>query len=561
MSITEEEKEKQTSCSHVNYTFFIISFMVLIFLIQLCLGVYVYLVTSEIYRGYLEEIRSEQLENRTKEILKDPQFCQLNGCYMNREEDGNTVYLLNDVYKTEERTPAIRRKRQQPKLTEYNFVMEIVKGEPGPPGLPGPVGPPGLPGPQGLPGTDGLPGLPGEKGDYGLNGPPGLKGVKGEAGLHGIPGHPGIIGSKGQKGNPAYLKKTEGKQDSLLVHGPPGEKGQKGERGFPGPSGQKGDPGFDGHSGIKGLKGEEGDRGYPGLDGLPGPPGLVGQVGPPGAPGHPGKCYGETKTMVTKYGKQEYSGLPDRTTKCLLKAAGEPEIIETRGHWSSMIDTNPPTEVYKATVWETTDDEYTLFEYANSQLELSTKEHDLYAGIAGTANVIDRGSFFYRAVHNKPRIVKYFLDNETSQVLDIPGITAKNHKPLYRSKLNSLDFNVDENGLWVSFADPDSNNMAIMKVNDDELQIEKIVTVVVGHQKFEEMFIASGVLYGIKGESDEDMKITFGLDLYTAKAYDLDIKLSNWLTPPKSATFDYKNKHLRVINKDGFLLKYPLECE
>ncbi|KAF2893152.1 hypothetical protein ILUMI_13020, partial [Ignelater luminosus] len=98
-------------------------------------------------------------------------------------------------------------------------------------------------------------------------------------------------------------------------------------------------------------------------------------------------------------------------------------------------------------------------------------------------------------------------------------------------------------------------------VSGDTLQIEVIFDVAVDHREFEEMFIASGVLYGIKGTSDGDMKITFGLDLYTDRVYNLNLKLNKWLKPVKLATYDYKNKNLLVINEDGQLLKYPVTCE
>ncbi|KAF2901470.1 hypothetical protein ILUMI_04716, partial [Ignelater luminosus] len=246
---------------------------------------------------------------------------------------------------------------------------------------------------------------------------------------------------------------------------------------------------------------------------------------------------------------------------CLLNGIEEPVVTVPDGEnvWSLMIDTNAPTESDEKKYWKTSDEEYILYEYDSSSD--NKRVFELYAGIAGTAHVIDRGSFFYQASRNKPRVIKYFLNNQTSQVLDIPGVTAKNRKSLYSSKLNSLDFNVDENGLWVLFADPNSNNTAVMKVNDDILEIENIANVTVHHQEFEEMFIASGILYGIKGKTDENMTITFGLDLYTDTLYKLDIKLSKWLKPAKSATYDYVNKHLRVINKDGQLLTYSLICE
>lgn len=90
--------------------------------------------------------------------------------------------------------------------------------------------------------------------------------------------------------------------------------------------------------------------------------------------------------------------------------------------------------------------------------------YDLYADFQGAKHLVDGGSFYYQTAHKKPRIIKYYLSNETAQVLDIPGITSKNKKQLYYSRETHLDFNVDENGLWVLFPDSNSSNTAVMKV-------------------------------------------------------------------------------------------------
>lgn len=89
----------------------------------------------------------------------------------------------------------------------------------------------------------------------------------------------------------------------------------------------------------------------------------------------------------------------------------------------------------------------------------------MYAGFEGNSHVVFKGAFFYKPAHSRPRIIKYHLFNETSQVLYIPGLTSNNSKSLYRFGKNVLDFSVDENGLWVMFAVPDSKNMAVMKVS------------------------------------------------------------------------------------------------
>lgn len=80
-----------------------------------------------------------------------------------------------------------------------------MKGERGPPGLPGQPGgrgPPGAPGREGLPGGPGEPGDGGPEGPPGFSGPPGRKGDNGPAGQPGQRGYPGPPGSDGPQGPP-----------------------------------------------------------------------------------------------------------------------------------------------------------------------------------------------------------------------------------------------------------------------------------------------------------------------------------------------------------------------
>uniref|UniRef100_A0A674KBP8 Collagen type V alpha 1 chain n=1 Tax=Terrapene triunguis TaxID=2587831 RepID=A0A674KBP8_9SAUR len=190
------------------------------------------------------------------------------------------------------------------------FTQNILwwMGDPGPAGLPGKDGPPGLrgfPGERGLPGPVGALGLKGSEGPPGPPGPagsPGERGPAGSAGPIGLPGRPGPqgpAGPAGEKGAPGE-KGPQGPAGRDGIQGPVGLPGPAGPVGPPGEDGDKGadgEPGPRGQQGLFGQKGDEGPRGFPGppgpvgLQGLPGPPGEkgetgdVGQMGPPGPPG------------------------------------------------------------------------------------------------------------------------------------------------------------------------------------------------------------------------------------------------------------------------------------
>lgn len=81
----------------------------------------------------------------------------------------------------------------------------------------------------------------------------------------------------------------------------------------------------------------------------------------------------------------------------------------------------------------------------------------------GNSHVVYKGSFFYN-VKDTSRIIKFHLKNESMVSLDLPTNNTKLSK-LYSGQFNYMDFSVDDNGLWVIFAVPDSNNTAVMKVS------------------------------------------------------------------------------------------------
>ncbi|KAF2901204.1 hypothetical protein ILUMI_04979, partial [Ignelater luminosus] len=324
------------------------------------------------------------------------------------------------------------------------------------------------------------------------------------------------------------------------------------------------DRGEQGLTGIPGIPGPPGLPGPGGVQGIPGVKGLQGPIGLPGLKGEPGQCIcvKETKTelkLISNYDDLVYPGLPERTTECLMHIVEEPTIVVFGNLvvWSVMIDSNSETNEEK--FWRIADDKHTLFEY--DPISGNNRIFEPPQGIDGTANVMNNGSFIYQTSQdNTPQITKFTLSNETAQALNIPGVNSENSKLLYTRKLNYLDFNVDENGLWVLFSVPFSNHTGVMKIDDSNMEIQDILDIEIDHKEFEEMFIASGILYGIRKESKKLPKISFALDLYTDKIYNVDLKLTKLFKELKTASYDHKNRHLRIITKDGQLYKYPLRC-
>uniref|UniRef100_A0A3Q1HBG0 Collagen alpha-1(XXVIII) chain n=1 Tax=Anabas testudineus TaxID=64144 RepID=A0A3Q1HBG0_ANATE len=214
---------------------------------------------------------------------------------------------------------------------EEKLLKEMVSGDRGPSGVPGPsgeigIGFPGAKGEKGIQGRQGPtgpvgigdPGLPVSierksftqlisiNGDRGYDGPRGNRGpsgigVKGDKGNLGPPGIIGPVGvpGLGHQGEKCLLVcvsilevvQTHAECTAVFM-GVQGDQGLKGELGPPGERGvgepgPKGDPGAEGLSGIPGQPGEDGAPGQKGDTGLPGPRGPDGTPGK-GVPGEKG---------------------------------------------------------------------------------------------------------------------------------------------------------------------------------------------------------------------------------------------------------------------------------
>ena len=206
-------------------------------------------------------------------------------------------------------------------VTNYDDIVNDLRGNPGPPGPPGQQGLPGIDGKIGEVGPTGLQGPVGPVGPTGLIGPkgnigpPGLEGPQGLIGPQGKTGPPGAQGEKGKSvqidvdnERSMLLMKQDGELswtdlfDLSTLRGEQGQQGIAGENGknitlqknedtnyvqwknegdtewndlinlnnFKGLKGDKGDKGPIGAKGEKGEKGEQGSTGKTGPQGLQG---------------------------------------------------------------------------------------------------------------------------------------------------------------------------------------------------------------------------------------------------------------------------------------------------
>lgn len=103
MLTEDEENGKETSCNHVNYAVWMTCFQVSVLVIQVCLGVYLCHIKSEIHQDYLKELRSEVCGNEIKEAIENPQFCQImSKCSVKKQAESNSDFFWGKDYYQQE---------------------------------------------------------------------------------------------------------------------------------------------------------------------------------------------------------------------------------------------------------------------------------------------------------------------------------------------------------------------------------------------------------------------------------------------------------------------------
>ena len=173
----------------------------------------------------------------------------------------------------------------------------VMRGPPGPSGIIGQDGQPGIAGKDGIAGQNGQPGIAGKDGIAGQNGQPGIAGKDGIAGIDGKDGTPGINGEDGKDGidgTPGITGEDgkdgkDGKDGTTGITGEDGKDGIDGKDGTPGITGEDGKDGKDGKDGLQGITGEDGQNGQPGIAGKDGLQGITGEDGKDGKDGEDGK--------------------------------------------------------------------------------------------------------------------------------------------------------------------------------------------------------------------------------------------------------------------------------
>ncbi|XP_059613225.1 uncharacterized protein LOC132259559 [Phlebotomus argentipes] len=262
-------------------------------------------------------------------------------------------------------------------------------------------------------------------------------------------------------------------------------------------------------------------------------------------------------------GNRSYPGLPNRTMDCVLYAVGKPVYHkfteQNYGAW--LKDPTPKNDAVGEKIWATKEnDSFRLYEYANKAVyrnNVPTKSYRLERPFQGNTHVVLNGSFYYNE-KNQPRIIRYDLSVERQVAFrDIPDLVANATGHLYTTEYNSVDFSVDDNGLWLIYATPGSNNTLVAKLDAHNLDILYSWNISVNHRRVGEMFIVCGVLYAIDSVTERNTKIRLALDLYHGKLLDVNLAFTNPFRKTTTVGYNHRSRELYTWDK-GNQLTYPI---
>ncbi|XP_066271351.1 gliomedin-like isoform X2 [Branchiostoma lanceolatum] len=474
---------------------------------------------------------------------------------------------------------------------------------PGPPGKPGIIGPPGPSGP------------PGQKGDGGLNGEKGSVGAPGKPGVDGLPGLDGLPGAPGPMGPPG-LPGEDGRPGPKGDVGPSGPRGKRGDTGFPGmfgPKGDKGAPGLRGPPGMPGKPGEKGDSGGRGESGVltnsefgsvivqgePGPPGPAGPAGPPGPRGTPGipgprgpkgsggamdkvvlerlaRCAGnKTDHESLQVGTENEIPLEapqgkkvDKTNGCvdrILKSVGGAETVLKNGaYWGAwMTDPEQSRDDKGDKFWIMPHFEGLHVEGYKTLDDVKWRRdptsYELPNYYEGTGHVVYNGSLYYHAAGSRT-IVKYDLKSrEVSATTNIPKLGYRSPKYLYKYDYSYVDLAVDEHGVWVIYASPESDGNIVVALLDSK-SLRVVRTVMTNHMKNSagEAFVTCGVLYATRSPYEADTLVDYAYDLFSETELDVGVPFQTAHGMLVMLSYNPREQVLYGWDK-GFLVRYPLK--
>ncbi|XP_020286839.1 gliomedin-like isoform X2 [Pseudomyrmex gracilis] len=259
----------------------------------------------------------------------------------------------------------------------------------------------------------------------------------------------------------------------------------------------------------------------------------------------------------------------------LIEAVGKPvlkgSMNDTYGSW--MYDASFRHDILSDRLWVTrnTNTSY-IYEYKSKDhfKNETAREIRLPCPFQGNGHIVYNNSFFYNP-KDRPTVFRFDLNSFSNHgcncslnsmppncEVQLPDLKVNTPNFLYKHNFTYVDFNVDENGMWVIYGLSESNNTAVIKMDPVKMTIQHGWNISIDHHRFGEMFIAGGVLYAIHSVSEETMKIRFAFDLYKNSMLDVNLSFTNPYHKTTAVSYNHKTKELYTWNK-GNQLAYPVK--
>ncbi|XP_011639692.2 LOW QUALITY PROTEIN: gliomedin [Pogonomyrmex barbatus] len=263
--------------------------------------------------------------------------------------------------------------------------------------------------------------------------------------------------------------------------------------------------------------------------------------------------------------------LPQRLAEGLIEAVGKPVLKGSMDdYYGSWMHDAARQDAMPDRLWVTRhNDTSYIYEYKSKEFfkkDTGRVTIKLPIPFQGNEHVVYNKSFFYNPF-NRSTVFRYDLssDRKCTELnpknvkceLELPRLHVDRENFLYTRNFTYVDFNVDENGLWVIYALP-MNNTVVVKIDPAKMMIQYAWNISIDHRRFGEMFIAGGVLYAIHSVTDDTMKIGFAFDLFKNTTVNIDLSFTNPYHKTTAVSYNHKTKELYTWNK-GNRLAYPVK--
>ncbi|XP_055015738.1 gliomedin-like [Boleophthalmus pectinirostris] len=168
-----------------------------------------------------------------------------------------------------------------------------------------------------------------------------------------------------------------------------------------------------------------------------------------------------------------------------------------------------------------------LLEYINTSAlqNISATIIDVQGYYQGCGHVVYKGYLYFHLAGTK-KLIKFNLNTRRMESLTMTNSRYNSLNYLFHNSKTYFKFAVDENGLWVIFAQDSDDKMMVAKVNHEAFTVTSLIDIAYPTSKAGNAFIACGVVY----VSDEkDRKISYAFDLEKNKSVDanFDVSASN----------------------------------